>query len=144
MLGYPVLMPLSFSVIELMSSPRFDIKQIGYLAASQSFSSGTEVILLTNNLIKKVLYSCHIHMDTILFVCSHIFARTLQRLRLMYLHYFSLYHHYHLFYPLRPSYWLISTLLFYKNLHILDRTSVGWQHWFLEEPGQPFLLVNLM
>jgi hypothetical protein len=54
MLGHAVLAPLSFPIIELMSSPRYDIKQIGYLAASQSFTSNTEVILLTNNLIKKV------------------------------------------------------------------------------------------
>jgi hypothetical protein len=53
MLGHAVLAPLSFPIIELMSSPRYDIKQIGYLAASQSFTSNTEVILLTNNLIKK-------------------------------------------------------------------------------------------
>jgi AP-3 complex subunit delta-1 len=57
MLGHAVLSPLSFPIIELMSSPRYDIKQIGYLAASQSFTSNTEVILLTNNLIKKVTLS---------------------------------------------------------------------------------------
>ena len=36
-----------------MSSASFHIKAVGYLAAAQSFQAGTEVLLLTNNLIKK-------------------------------------------------------------------------------------------
>jgi AP-3 complex subunit delta-1 len=55
MLGSSHLAQHSFPVIECMSSPRLHIKQIGYLAASQSFVEDTEVILLTNNLIKKDL-----------------------------------------------------------------------------------------
>mmetsp|Transcript_26522 Transcript_26522/g.39397 ORF Transcript_26522/g.39397 Transcript_26522/m.39397 type:complete len:1304 (-) Transcript_26522:111-4022(-) len=43
----------SFSIVEVMSQPRFDHKRIGYLAANQSFSESTDVILLTTNLFKK-------------------------------------------------------------------------------------------
>ena len=45
----------SFATIEVMSSPRFAHKRIGYLAASQGFTQDTEVILLTTNLLKKEL-----------------------------------------------------------------------------------------
>ena len=45
----------SFSSIEVMSSPRFAHKRIGYLAAQQGFTQDTEVILLTTNLLKKEL-----------------------------------------------------------------------------------------
>lgn len=55
MLGHPTLIQHSFPVIECMASSKFHIKQIGYLAASQSFGESTETILLTNNLIKKDL-----------------------------------------------------------------------------------------
>lgn len=44
----------SFHVVECMSSPRFHIKQVGYLAAAQSFGPHTEVAMLTTNLVKKV------------------------------------------------------------------------------------------
>lgn len=54
MLGYPQLSTYSFNVIECMSSPKFHIKQIGYLAACQSFGPKTEVSMLTTNLVKKV------------------------------------------------------------------------------------------
>ena len=45
----------SFATIEVMSSPRFAHKRIGYLAASQGFTQDTEVILLTTNLLQKEL-----------------------------------------------------------------------------------------
>ena len=45
----------SFATIEVMSSPRFAQKRIGYLAASQGFTQDTDVILLTTNLLKKEL-----------------------------------------------------------------------------------------
>ena len=45
----------SFPTIEVMSSPRFAHKRIGYLAASQGFTQDTEVILLTTNLLQKEL-----------------------------------------------------------------------------------------
>ncbi|EFP74237.2 AP-3 complex subunit delta [Puccinia graminis f. sp. tritici] len=57
MLGYPQLSSYSFNVVECMSSNKFYIKQIGYLAASQSFGPNTEVSMLTTNLVKKDLVS---------------------------------------------------------------------------------------
>ncbi|GKY93270.1 hypothetical protein MPSEU_000294500 [Mayamaea pseudoterrestris] len=54
MLGYSMSWA-SFATIEVMSSPRFGQKRIGYLAASQGFTQDTEVILLTTNLLKKEL-----------------------------------------------------------------------------------------
>ena len=45
----------SFATIEVMSSPRFAHKRIGYLAAEQGFTQDTEVILLTTNLLQKEL-----------------------------------------------------------------------------------------
>jgi AP-3 complex subunit delta-1 len=57
MLGYPNILTYAFNVLECMASVKFHIKQIGYLAASQSFGTSTEVILLANNLIKKDLHS---------------------------------------------------------------------------------------
>lgn len=44
----------SFNVVEVMSQSKFTAKRIGYLAASQSFSDTTEVVMLTTNLIRKV------------------------------------------------------------------------------------------
>lgn len=45
----------SFHIIEVMSSPIFASKRIGYLAAAQSFSPTTDVLLLTTNQFKKDL-----------------------------------------------------------------------------------------
>ena len=47
----------AFPVIEMMSSPKFGYKQIGYLAACQSFNDDTDVLLLTTNLVRKDLGS---------------------------------------------------------------------------------------
>ena len=44
----------SFHVVEVMSSPRFHLKSMGYLAATQSFEQDTDVLMLTTNLLKKV------------------------------------------------------------------------------------------
>jgi AP-3 complex subunit delta len=44
----------AFNVVEVMSQSKFTAKRIGYLAASQSFSDTTEVVMLTTNLIRKV------------------------------------------------------------------------------------------
>lgn len=57
MLGYPQLSNHSFNVIECMSSNVFQFKQIGYMAAAQSFGPYTEVSMLTTNLVKKDLVS---------------------------------------------------------------------------------------
>jgi AP-3 complex subunit delta-1 len=44
----------SFNIVEVMSSPRFHLKSVGYLAAVQSFNQETDVLMLTTNLLKKV------------------------------------------------------------------------------------------
>ena len=46
----------SFNVVEVMSSPKYHLKCVGYLAAVQSFKQDTDVLMLTNNLLKKVRY----------------------------------------------------------------------------------------
>ncbi|KAF9453879.1 Ap3d1 protein [Macrolepiota fuliginosa MF-IS2] len=56
MLGYDMSWA-SFHVVEAMSSPRFHLKSVGYLAASQSFNEDTDVLMLTTNLLKKDLGS---------------------------------------------------------------------------------------
>ncbi|CAF2194416.1 unnamed protein product [Rotaria magnacalcarata] len=56
MLGYDISWS-SFNVIEVMSSNKFTFKRIGYLAASQSFHEGTDVLMLTTNMIRKDLNS---------------------------------------------------------------------------------------
>jgi AP-3 complex subunit delta len=53
MLGYDMAWA-SFHVIEVMSSPRYHLKTVGYLAAVQSFHKDTDVLMLTTNLLKKV------------------------------------------------------------------------------------------
>ncbi|PAA75783.1 hypothetical protein BOX15_Mlig015612g2 [Macrostomum lignano] len=56
MLGYDISWA-GFNIVEVMSSPKFTFKRIGYLAASQSFHDGTDVIMLTTNLVRKDLNS---------------------------------------------------------------------------------------
>ncbi|XP_058871073.1 AP-3 complex subunit delta-1-like isoform X3 [Acipenser ruthenus] len=56
MLGYDVSWA-AFNIIEVMSSSKFTFKRIGYLAASQCFHEGTDVIMLTTNQIRKDLSS---------------------------------------------------------------------------------------
>jgi Adaptin N terminal region len=46
-----------FNVIEVMSSNKFTSKRVGYLAASQSFHPGTDLLMLTTNMIRKDLSS---------------------------------------------------------------------------------------
>jgi AP-3 complex subunit delta-1 len=47
----------SFHVVEVMSSPKYHLKTVGYLAATQSFGPDTDVLMLTTNLLKKVRLS---------------------------------------------------------------------------------------
>ncbi|TKA26294.1 hypothetical protein B0A50_05073 [Salinomyces thailandicus] len=47
----------SFNVLEVMSSPKYVQKRVGYLAAVQSFRPDTEVLMLAENLLKKDLNS---------------------------------------------------------------------------------------
>lgn len=45
----------SFHVLEVMSSPKYAQKRVGYLGAVQSFRTDTEVLMLATNLLKKDL-----------------------------------------------------------------------------------------
>lgn len=45
----------SFNVLEVMSSPKYLQKRVGYLGAVQSFRPDTEVLMLATNLLKKVI-----------------------------------------------------------------------------------------
>lgn len=56
MLGYDMSWA-SFHVVEVMSSPKYHLKTVGYLAAAQSFQQDTDVLMLTTNLLKKDLSS---------------------------------------------------------------------------------------
>jgi AP-3 complex subunit delta len=56
MVGYDMAWA-SFHIVEVMSSPIFSYKRVGYLAASQSFNEKTDVIIMTTQLIKKDLLS---------------------------------------------------------------------------------------
>ncbi|KIL71660.1 hypothetical protein M378DRAFT_115001 [Amanita muscaria Koide BX008] len=47
----------SFHVVEVMSSSKYHLKTVGYLAAAQSFQQDTDVLMLTTNLLKKDLSS---------------------------------------------------------------------------------------
>ncbi|CAH8590291.1 unnamed protein product [Schistosoma intercalatum] len=60
MLGYDTSWAV-FNIVEVMSSQKFTFKRIGYLAASQSFHSGTDVLMLATNLIRKDLMSCNLY-----------------------------------------------------------------------------------
>lgn len=53
MMGYDMSWA-SFHVVEVMSSQKFHLKSVGYLAAVQSFNQETDVLMLTTNLLKKV------------------------------------------------------------------------------------------
>lgn len=53
MLGHSISFA-SFAIVECMTSTRYHIKSIGYLAASQCFDKETEVAVLVVNLVKKV------------------------------------------------------------------------------------------
>ncbi|XP_060533617.1 AP-3 complex subunit delta [Cylas formicarius] len=56
MLGYDISWA-GFNIIEVMSSSKFTLKRIGYLAASQSFHCDSELLMLTTNMIRKELNS---------------------------------------------------------------------------------------
>ena len=56
MMGYDMSWA-AFAVVEVMSSSRFAHKRIGYLAACQTFTETTDVVLLTTNLLKKEFQS---------------------------------------------------------------------------------------
>ncbi|CAG7729876.1 unnamed protein product [Allacma fusca] len=56
MLGYDISWA-GFNIIEVMSSPKFTHKRIGYLSASQCFHADQELLMLTTNMIRKDLNS---------------------------------------------------------------------------------------
>ncbi|CAO1620110.1 unnamed protein product [Sympodiomycopsis kandeliae] len=58
MLGYPS-SHASFPTLEVMASPLYHLKQVGYLAASHTFNHDTDVLILVTNLIKKDLHSAN-------------------------------------------------------------------------------------
>ncbi|CAH8585204.1 unnamed protein product [Dicrocoelium dendriticum] len=60
MLGHEVGWAM-FNTVEVMSCQKFTYKRIGYLAASQCFHSGSDVLMLTTNLIRKDLCSINVY-----------------------------------------------------------------------------------
>ncbi|KAJ7109859.1 Ap3d1 protein [Mycena epipterygia] len=78
MLGYDMSWA-SFHVVEVMSSPRFHLKSVGYLAAVQSFDQETDVLMLTTNLLKKDLTSTPADISVTLNGLSHIVTPDLAR-----------------------------------------------------------------
>lgn len=53
MLGYDISFA-AFKIVEVMSSSKFSLKRVGYLAACVSFNDNTDVMMLTTNMLKKV------------------------------------------------------------------------------------------
>ncbi|THH19000.1 hypothetical protein EW146_g2089 [Bondarzewia mesenterica] len=78
MLGYDMSWA-SFHVVEVMSSPKFHLKSVGYLAATQSFGQDTDVLMLTTNLLKKDLNSNPADVAVTLNGLSHIVSPDLAR-----------------------------------------------------------------
>eukprot|EP01096_Ripella_sp_DP13-Kostka_P016455 TRINITY_DN801_c0_g1_i1.p1 TRINITY_DN801_c0_g1~~TRINITY_DN801_c0_g1_i1.p1 ORF type:complete len:1173 (-),score=657.80 TRINITY_DN801_c0_g1_i1:49-3567(-) len=79
MLGYDVNWS-AFYVVEVMSQTSFTAKRIGYLAASQTFHDGTDVIMLTTNLIKRDITSLNTNETLLALGCvSNIFNEDLAR-----------------------------------------------------------------
>ncbi|KAL0485649.1 hypothetical protein AKO1_011890, partial [Acrasis kona] len=72
----------AFHMIEVMSSPNFSLKRTGYLAAAQSFTPSTDVIMLTPQLFRKDLksseqYECGFALTTLSNVCTPDLGRDL-------------------------------------------------------------------
>ncbi|OLL25522.1 AP-3 complex subunit delta [Neolecta irregularis DAH-3] len=79
MMGYD-LSWASFHIVEVMSSPKYLQKRIGYLAAVQSFNKDTDVLMLTTNLIKKDLNSSNpLEISIAINGLSHIVTPSLAR-----------------------------------------------------------------
>lgn len=55
-------------MLEVMASPRFHLKELGYLAASQCFNEDTDVLILATNLLKKVGTS--LKLANVSFICA--------------------------------------------------------------------------
>ena len=72
----------AFHVIEVMSSPIFSSKRTGYLAATQSFTPQTDVIMLTPQLFRKDLksseqYECGFALTCLSTICTPDLGRDL-------------------------------------------------------------------
>ncbi|XP_059641722.1 AP-3 complex subunit delta [Cornus florida] len=72
----------AFHAVEVTSSARFHHKKIGYLAASQSFHSGTDVILLITNQLRKDLNATNelevsLALECLSVICTPDLARDL-------------------------------------------------------------------
>ncbi|EJU02826.1 Adaptor protein complex AP-3 delta subunit [Dacryopinax primogenitus] len=78
MLGYDMSWA-SFYVVEVMSSPRYYLKNIGHLAACQSFTPKTDVLMLTTNLLKKEMSAPPVELSLSLNTLSHIMTSDLAR-----------------------------------------------------------------
>ncbi|EPT03380.1 hypothetical protein FOMPIDRAFT_1022378 [Fomitopsis schrenkii] len=78
MLGYDMGWA-SFHVVEVMSSPRIHLKSVGYLAAAESFTPETDVLMLTTNQLKKDLSSKPEDVAVTLNGLSHIITPDLAR-----------------------------------------------------------------
>ncbi|KAH9929816.1 adaptin N terminal region-domain-containing protein [Fomitopsis serialis] len=78
MLGYDMSWA-SFHVVEVMSSPRIHMKSVGYLAAAESFTPETDVLMLTTNQLKKDLSSKPEDVTVTLNGLSHIITPDLAR-----------------------------------------------------------------
>ena len=81
MLGYDMSWA-SFNVVEVMCCPRFGFKRVGYLAANQSFTDSTDVLMLATNLIRKDFstknfYEAALALNCISNVCTHDLGRDL-------------------------------------------------------------------
>ncbi|RKP10435.1 armadillo-type protein [Thamnocephalis sphaerospora] len=79
MLGYDMGWA-SFHVVEVMASSNFYWKRQGYLAAAQSFTQDTDVLMLTTNLIKKDIASSNpLEVAVAINGLSHIITPDLAR-----------------------------------------------------------------
>ncbi|XAR63928.1 hypothetical protein NMG60_11024085 [Bertholletia excelsa] len=72
----------AFHAVEVTSSPRFHHKKIGYLAASQSFHSATDVLLLLTNQLRKDLtspneFEVSLALECLSVICTPDLARDL-------------------------------------------------------------------
>eukprot|EP01132_Coremiostelium_polycephalum_P002560 gene2560-3170_t len=81
MLGYDIGWA-SFNIVEVMSSPKYAHKRIGYLAASQTFHEGTEVIMLATHQIRKDFQSpnpqeAYLALNCLSNICTPDLARDL-------------------------------------------------------------------
>ena len=59
----------AFHIVDVMASPRFRGKRIGFLAASQTFTDSTDVLLLTTNLFRKAFASSAQHEASVAVGC---------------------------------------------------------------------------